>query len=104
MLSPSFIVSSDTQRISSLLQLNLLPSEGSGVACAILFFTECGPLHRAVLDFDDIPPFVFVVSASSRTPPCCEPVTIHVVFIIYILAWLSIRAFPHCRGKAVLSH
>ena len=97
MLSPSFIVSSDTQRISSLLQLNLLPSECRGVTCAVLFLAEGGPLHSAVLDFDDVPPLVFVVSASSRTPPCCEPVTIHVVFIIYILAWLSIRAFPHCR-------
>ena len=104
MLSPLFIVSSDTQRIRSLLQLNFLPSEGGGVTSAVPLLTECRPFHCAVLDFSNVPPLVFVVSASSRTPPCCEPITIHVVFIIYILAWLSIRAFPHCRGKAVLSH
>ena len=104
MLSPSFIVSADTKRIKSLLLLNLLPSEGCGVTSAIPLLTEGRPFHSAVLDFSNVPPFVFVVSASSRTPPCCEPITIHVVFIIYILAWLSIRAFPHCRGKAVLSH
>ena len=64
MLSPSFIVSSDTQRISSLLQLNLLPS-------------ECRGITRAVLDFDYVPPLVVVFSARSRMPPCCEP-TAHV--------------------------
>ena len=65
MLSPLFFVSSDTQRISSLLQLNLLPSEGGGVTSAVPFLTEGRPFHSAVLDFDDIPPFVFVVSTSS---------------------------------------
>ena len=88
MLSPLFFVSSDTIRIRSLLQLNLLPSEGSGVAGFVSFLTEGRPFHSAVLDFDDVPPLILVVSTFGRLPACGKPVTVNVV-----LFWLECKSY-----------